>query len=141
MIVYLDINVVLDFLLGNRAFSLEVAQLLTLVRSKKITVYTAPNAIIMGFAFLRKGPDKRSEKDVKHTLALFRKLVHCVSVTEAEVDKALTLSSPKDLEDGFQVVLAQKCGADVFITNDRKGFKGSPIKTISSKQFLLEWEF
>jgi len=102
MIVYLDVNVVLDFLLGDREFSLEVAQVLSLLSSDGNKIFTGPNAII---------------------------------------NKAIAMSSPKDLEDGFQIVLAQKCGAEILITNDKKGFRDAPMKVMNSREFLLSWEF
>jgi len=141
MIVYLDVNVVLDFLLGDREFSLEVAQVLSLLSSDGNKIFTGPNAIIMSFFHLRKQAGHQSSKNVKHTLALFRKRVDCVTVEGADVDKAIAMSSPKDLEDGFQIVLAQKCGAEILITNDKKGFRDAPMKVMNSREFLLSWEF
>jgi predicted nucleic acid-binding protein len=141
MIVYLDVNVVLDFLLGNREFSIEVAQVISLLSSDAHEMYTAPNSIIMAFFHLRKEPNSQTAKDIKHTLALFRKRVVCVTVEGTDVDKAIALSTPQDLEDGFQIILASKCGAEVLLTNDKKGFRDAPMKVMSSKRFLQEWEF
>lgn len=141
MTVYLDVNVVLDFLLGNREYSLEVAQVLSLLNANENEVYTGPNSIIMAFFYLRKQQDAQSAKNVKHTLALFRKKVRCVTVEGTDIDKALTMSSPKDLEDGFQIVLAEKCGAEILITNDRKGFRDAPMRVMNSRAFLANWEF
>lgn len=141
MIVYIDVNVVLDFLLGNREHSLEVAQVLTLLKSSKNQLYTSPNSIIMGFFYLRKEAERQIPENVKHTLALFHKSVRSVPVEGADVDKALGMALPKDLEDGFQIVLASKCKADILITNDKKGFRDAPMKVMSSGEFLKSWEF
>jgi len=140
MIVYLDVNVVLDFLLGDREFSLEVAQIISLLNSGKNEIYTGPNSIIMAFFYLRKQQNSPPAKNVKHTLALFRKMVNCVTVEGTDIDKALSMSSPKDLEDGFQVVLAEKCGAEILITNDKKGFRDATMSVMNSKEFLMNWE-
>jgi predicted nucleic acid-binding protein len=51
------------------------------------------------------------------------------------------MALPRDLEDGFQIVLATKCGADILITNDKKGFRNAPMEVMSSGEFLKNWEF
>jgi predicted nucleic acid-binding protein len=141
MIVYLDMNIVFDYLVGRQPYGQEAAQILTLLRNEKIDVFMAPNAIIMAFAILRQQPNRMSHEQIKHSLILFRKLVGCVPVNNDDVDAALSSSDPDDLEDGFQIVLAKKCGATVIISNDRSGFRDSPIEVMNSKTFLRNWEF
>jgi len=140
MTVYLDMNIMFDYLVGRQPYGLEVAQLMTLLRNEDVDVYMAPNAIIMGFAILRQQPHRMPPKDVKHSLALFRRLASCVPVENADVDAALSSPAPDDLEDGFQIVLAKKCGATVIVSNDRTGFRDSPIEVMSSAEFLSKWE-
>ena len=140
MIAYLDVNVVLDYLLGHRRFGLEAAEVITLLRDPNHKMYTAPNAVVMSYAFIRQQNSELTGMDIKHTLALFRRLVDCVTVESRDIDQALTMQQPVDLEDCLQIVLAQKCRASVIVTNDRKGFKGSPIIAKSTAQFLSDWE-
>ncbi|MEL7163252.1 MAG: hypothetical protein AAFN92_21015, partial [Bacteroidota bacterium] len=64
-----------------------------------------------------------------------------VDFGNAELDEALTLTEPADLEDGYQVVLAQKCGAEVFITNDHKLLRVKSIKMQTTAQFLSSFEY
>lgn len=141
MIVYLDTNVVLDYLLARPPYGMEAAELLTLTRRHDVQVFIAPNAIIMGFALLRQQPLRMDPTSIKHSLALFRKLVSCVSVTNAAIDEALARLNAPDLEDSLQIVLAQKCNADIIVTNDRRGFRTSPIQVMTTKEFLLNWSF
>lgn len=141
MIVFLDVNVILDFLLGFRSNGIEAAQVMTLVRDERVTVYTAVNTFVMAFYHLRKAPYAVSAKDTKHTLAVLRQIVKCVPVDEADLDKALALEKPEDLEDGFQLMQAIKINADVIVTNDRRAFRKAPMRVVSTKKFLIEWEF
>jgi predicted nucleic acid-binding protein len=67
---------------------------------------------------------------------LFRKPANCVPVENNDVDLALSQTEPADLEDGFQIVLAQKCGTTIIISNDKNGFKSSPIETMTTADFL-----
>jgi len=141
MTVYLDINIVFDYLVGRQPFGNEVAQVITILRGDHAELYVAPNAIIMGYAFLRQQPDRKSPEQIKHSLALFRKLANCVPIENKDIDEALSKAKPADLEDGFQIVLAVKCGADIIITNDKKGFRDAPMKVMNTRDFLSDWEY
>ena len=137
---YLDLNIVFDFLVGSRPNNIEAAQILTLFEGDRDELFTSPNAFVMGFAFLRRDRPDVSATDHKHTLAMLRRSVDCVLIGNQEVDQALALSPPEDMEDGMQIVLAQKCDAELIISNDKRGFRDSPIPQLTSPEFLRRWD-
>jgi predicted nucleic acid-binding protein len=53
MMVYLDINVVFDYLVGRQPFGNEAAQVLTILCGDHAKVFMAPNAVIMAFTIMQ----------------------------------------------------------------------------------------
>lgn len=138
MKVYLDVNVILDFLLAREDFGMEVAEIISLSKNEGFEIITSPNSLVIAFAKLKKEiPDPQH---VKHSLALFRKLVTCVSLEGSDLDRAIAREIPRDLEDGVQLELALKCKADILLTNDKKGFRTQEIKVMNTANFLRNWE-
>lgn len=131
---YLDVNIILDFLLQRHPFYVDAGHLLSLAYEGKIAVYTPPNSFI--FAFYQMHYAGTTPEDARHKLAILRKSVNCVTVTDDIIDASIRRLQPDDLEDAYQIEVAASIGADYLITRDRSGFRKCPIPVSTAKGFV-----
>lgn len=127
--VFLDTNIILDYLLDSRGIYEVNAELLfdQCVRGE-IECYVAPHTISNIFFILRKYCSPESSKLMISSLC---KLCKVQTMDHAMIEQALNDTRFSDLEDAMQMVCAEKCGADIFVTRDDKGFRKSKIKVSS----------
>lgn len=131
--IFLDTNIIIDFLGERENFYDPAAKLMTLADKKQIKIFTSTTSIINAFYILSKFENKKSVWEKIRKL----KLICEISVTDDEVmDKALH-SGFKDLEDALQYfsALASKC--EIFITRNEKDFKNAMIPVMDAESFLL----
>lgn len=136
MRVYLDVNVLIDLSIGRAPYGLEAAEAITVAQMNDMQIVTSPNSFVIAFFYARK--QGLSPQFAKHSLALTRRMVDCVTVDAQVVDTALSRPIPKDLEDGVQIEAAIAAGADIFLSNDKKflKLKGESIRMLSTAQFV-----
>ena len=127
--VYLDTNVVLDYFLENRGvYEINADLLFEQCVRGEIECYIAPHTISNVFYILRKTCSAESRKLIVSTLC---ELCKVQTIDHAMIEQALNDTRFSDLEDAMQMVCAEKCGADIFVTRDEKGFRKSHIKVTS----------
>jgi len=133
MRVFVDTNVVLDFLLEqpNAQDSLAVVKLCA-----------EDNDIEGGFAalsmptlayFLRK---KHSPEEVRTILKTVKSMFYIVFLNENNMESALNDSSFKDFEDCLQYECAKNFDSDYIVTNNIKDFSFSSIQAIKPLDFV-----
>ena len=130
--IFLDTNIVLDFL-GERAeFYDSVAKVLTLADKKKIKVFTSPTSIGNTFYVLSK------YENAKIALEKIRKfkLLCSISVMDEEVVEKAINSDFKDFEDAMQYYSAISANCDLIITRNEKDFKNSMIPVMNAESYL-----
>ncbi|MEO0733339.1 MAG: PIN domain-containing protein [Bacteroidota bacterium] len=134
MKVFLDVNVLIDYVVGRGAANQEALQIMTLARSNKFVVMSTPNAFVVAYYKINKHlKDPRKTREI---LLKLREFVQC-STTDADlIDKALSTQVPPDFEDVFQQEAAKRAGADLLVTNDKKFLKDATIRASSAKDFL-----
>ena len=130
--IFLDTNVVIDFLGERKPFYESVAKILTLADNKKVKVFTSPTAISTTYYILTKfeGSKVALEKIRKF------KLLCDISVMNSEViDKAIS-SNFKDFEDAMQYFSAIATNCDLIITRNEKDFKSALIPILDCESYL-----
>lgn len=130
--IFLDTNIVLDFL-GERAkFYDSVAKVLTLADKKMIKVFTSPTSIGNTFYVLAK------YENAKVALEKIRKfkLLCSISVMDEEVVEKAINSDFKDFEDAMQYYSAISANCDLIITRNEKDFKNSMIPVMNAESYL-----
>ena len=131
--VFLDTNIVLDFLGERETFYDAVAKILTLADKKMIQVFTSPTSIGNAFYVLAK------YENAKIALEKIRKfkLLCSISVMDEEVVEKAINSDFKDFEDAVQYYSAVSANCDMIITRNEKDFKNSMIPIINAESYLL----
>ncbi|MGJ8683364.1 MAG: type II toxin-antitoxin system VapC family toxin [Nonlabens sp.] len=133
MILFVDVNIIVDLFLQREPFVENAIQLFESVEKKNWRIYTSDNAITTAYYYLKKATN---EKHAKKTIATFLSDVNIVPVTKEMLVNA-TVSKIKDYEDAVQFQCAASITAiDGIITRNKKDFKHSTIPVFSPEEVL-----
>jgi len=130
--IFLDTNIVIDFL-GKRAnFYQPAAKILTLADQKKIEIYTSPTSISNTYYLLSRF------ENTKIALEKIRKFkVLCsISMMDDEVIEKAINSNFKDFEDAMQYFSALASNCDLIVTRNEKDFKNALIPVLNGESYL-----
>ena len=131
--VFLDTNVLIDFLADRRPFSLEAAKLFNYSFKKKVTIFVATISYNNIYYILRQSC---SHPETLKVLNELQEWTETVDVTSDVIAKALK-SGFKDFEDAIQYNCAKTVSKiDCIVTRDTKDFKASSIPTMTPKEAL-----
>lgn len=129
---FIDTNVMLDFL-GERALFYEpIAKIATLAEKEKLTMVLSPISFATVNYFLSK---YESAQKAREKLRKFKILCEVCTIDEQTIEKALA-SSITDFEDALQYFGATGSECDIIITRNGKDFKKSLLPVMTPKEFL-----
>lgn len=130
--IYLDTNIVLDFLGERNPYYQNSAKVLTLADNKKIKIFVSPITISTAYYVLAKF---ESNKTALEKIRKFKLLCE-ISVMDSEViDKAI-ISNFKDFEDALQYFSAISTKCDLILTRNEKDFKDAMIPVLNCESYL-----
>lgn len=134
MKVFLDINIVLDFLLKRSPFDDEAIEIFKLLYKKELDGYLSAVSYTQIGYFLQKFVGKPAAKDILRDL---NRLLTTVSVDNRIIEETLD-SEIKDFEDAIQFASSLSIpGLHCIITRDKKDFnKSKQVLIQSPKEFL-----
>lgn len=134
--VFLDTNIVLDFL-GERAGFYEAsARIMTLADHKRINLYTSPTSISTSYYLLSKFENPKSALEKIRKFKLLCK----ISVMDDEVIEKALNADFTDFEDAMQYYSALATNCDVLITRNEKDFKSAQIPVMNATLFLKSYK-
>ena len=131
--IFLDTNVLIDFLADRKPFSLEAAKLFNYSFKKKVSIYVATVSYNNIYYILR--------QSCSHSLAIkilneLQEWTEAIDVSKDVIRKALK-SDFKDFEDAIQYNCAKTLNKiDCIVTRDTKDFKTSSIPIMTPKEAL-----
>ena len=130
--VFLDTNIVIDFLGEREGFYDAAAKVMTLADQKKITTYVSPTSISTIFYLLSKF---ENAKIALEKIRKFKVLSSISIMDDDSVEKAMN-SDFKDFEYALQYysAIASKC--DLIITRNEKDFKNAMIPVMNAESIL-----
>lgn len=130
--IFLDTNIVIDFLGERENFYEPAAKVLTLADQNKIRIYTSPCSVSNAYYLLSK------YENAKVALEKIRKfkLICSLSIMDDEVVEKATNSGFKDFEDAMQYFSAIATNCDVIITRNEKDFKNALIPVMDAESYL-----
>ena len=131
--IFLDTNIILDFLGEREGFYEASAKIMTLADKKKIQVYTSPSSISKVFYVLAK---YENSKIALEKIRKF-KLLCSMSVMDDEVVEKAIHSNFKDFEDAMQYFSALASNCNIIITRNEKDFKNAMIPVMNAESYLL----
>jgi predicted nucleic acid-binding protein len=135
--VFIDTDVIVDFLTDRKPFSLESAKIFSLIDQKKIKGCVSSLSFSNLYYVLRKFG---THKKVISSLQDLSEMVDILKVDSDIVKSALT-SDFKDFEDSIQYFAAQeKKKVDCIITRNIKDYKDSSLPVMTPETFLVTFE-
>lgn len=132
MRVFLDTNVVVDFLTMREPFFKSAALIMELARLGNIEVVISSLTFINVAYIVRKAFGKQAVIEKLERLATLCQ----ISEINNEVIKGAIAMRSKDFEDCVQWLSAKMASADLIVTRDRDGFSDLPVPFMSPAAFL-----
>lgn len=136
MKVFIDTNVMIDFLGERELFFVEAPEILSLADDGRIDVYCSSLSYSNAAYVLSRYYVK---EDVIDKLSKFHQLCHTTTVDDTVVSSALE-SDFADFEDALQYYSASLANVDVIVTRDKKHFKYTNIPAMTPLEFITKVE-
>ncbi len=133
--VFLDTDVILDFLLARDPFAMDAARIITLSERGKIKAYTTALVFANAYYILRK---LASHKKVVEKLLQLSLLIEIIELSRSSVLLALQ-SDFSDFEDALQSFSAVAGKVKIIITRNVKDYKYSELAVVSPDMYLLSF--
>lgn len=133
MRVFLDANVIVSVINKEYPIFTYSARILSLVDSRKFTIYTSPLCLAIAFYFAEK---KSGASVAKKKIELLSGKINITDLNKASVEKAIKNKAVIDFEDGLQYYSAESSKCQCLVTEDVDDFFFSKIEVLRSRDFM-----
>jgi len=130
--IFVDTNVIFDFVFRRKRFVANATTLFTLAQQKKLTIYISSVTVNTIYYIVSKNTSKVNAVKVLQQILSMTKVL---SVGQSTVNKAM-LSNFKDFEDALQNYCAQEANLTHIITRNIEDFGKSKLSVHTPKQYL-----
>ena len=130
--IFVDTNVMLDFLGERNPFYESIAKIATLAEKEKLTLIVSPISFATVNYFLSKF---ENSKIAREKLRKFKIISEICSLDEQTIEKGLN-SSFTDFEDALQYFSATESECDLILTRNGKDFKKSLLPIMTPDEFI-----
>ena len=132
--IFLDTNVVIDFLADRRPFSIDAAQLFDLAIEEKIRIYISAVSYNNIYYILRRSLTSNATIKLLDDLA---SMTEIADVTDVVIRKSLKTDF-KDYEDAIQYYCALNIPEiELIVTRNTKDFKKSTIAVLTPAEAII----
>lgn len=132
--VFLDTNVVIDFLAVRKEFVEDAAKIMTLAYEREIDVFASALTFSTASYVMAKH-HANSPEDIRLTIADFIKICNITVINKGTVEYAVK-GIFDDFEDAMQYESAVNAGCEVIVTRNCEDFTSSEIPVLSPPDFL-----
>lgn len=130
--VFIDTNIVLDFLLRREGFYEDARTIMAMGYNIICKLYMSS----LSFSNIAYIARKKFDGDALYDcFSEIRELIHVSSVTESDIDAAIRIRV-KDFEDAVQYYSALSVSADCIVTRNVKDFSFSQINVFTPDKFI-----
>jgi predicted nucleic acid-binding protein len=130
---FIDTDVIIDFLVDRKPYSREAAVIFTLIEDKKLRGYVSSLSFSNLYYVLRK---VESHTKVMSKINSISEIVSILKVAQQTIKNAL-ISGFLDFEDSIQYCCAREFKKiDVIITRNTKDYKNADIPVMTPSDFL-----
>lgn len=130
--IFIDTNVMLDFLGERVPFYEAIAKIATLAEKSELTMVVSPISFATVNYFLSKF---EGSKTAIEKLRKFKILCEICTLNEQTIEKGLN-ASIKDFEDALQYFSATESQCEILLTRNGKDFKKSLLPVMTPDEFL-----
>lgn len=132
MVLLVDVNIVLDYLLKREPFYSDSKKVIELCSEENVTGCIALHTVTTIWYILRKIPDEQRRKALRSICDL----LEVVGTSHDEVIAAIERTDFKDFEDCIQTKCAKTANADYIITRNTDDFKLSEIVVLTPQELI-----
>ena len=133
--IYLDTNILLDFLGDRKPFSKFALQFFQMADNKKVRLYASSDSITTTYYILT---TYSTESKARSLVSGLLEYIQVIPVSREILERAFA-SDFRDAEDAVQAFCALSHGAIEFIVSrDLRDFKHSPVNVLSPEQAIFE---
>lgn len=133
MKVFLDTNILLDFICQRQPFVDEATEVFRRALKHEVSIAVSALTIVNTKYTAKKYGYSNSEID--QVIINLLKNVEVSSIDESMIKEAFA-SDAKDTEDILQILSAKSVMSDCIVTRDKKGFVTSPIKVCLPSELI-----
>lgn len=130
--VYLDSDVIIDYLYAREPFFQESVKLFSLIENLEIKASISSLIIWNIYYILSK---YTNEKKSRELIKDFRTIIHIIPINDTIIDLALN-SSIRDFEDSIQFFAAKSAKIKYIITRNKKDYPSNGIIALTPKEFI-----
>lgn len=135
MVILVDANVVIDYILNREPFGKYAKTVMELCSKEEAKGFIALHSVSIIWYVLRRLPEHERREWLKRIL----KLLQVTGISHEDVVSAISLDSFKDFEDCLQDKCAIKVHAQYIITNNIKDFSKSVTKAVTPQTFCEKY--
>ena len=132
MKIFLDTNVLIDYLNKREPFFAEASQVMDLCVSKQVEGVLSSLSVINAAYIMRKAYPKDS---LLLKISWLTEKFEVCPINKESIQRAAN-SRPSDFEDAVQYFSALQANADLIITRDAKGFIDFDLPVMPPEEFL-----
>ena len=132
MKVFIDTNVMIDYLENRQPFATDAIRIFELAAMRRISLYVSDLTIANVRYITRK---KISLTDYYRAMLSLMEFIHVTSIGECSVQKALELKA-NDFEDALQYYSAKNAGMDMIVTRNASDYSFAEIPLFTPSEFL-----
>lgn len=129
--VFLDTNVLLDFVLGREGMK-DTLAILQLQEDNKVHLSTSILSMANVAYVAKKG---RTKIELYELMQGLSEMIHTLQMNEVQLQEALSVIAP-DFEDMLQMICARTHDCDAIITRNKKDFTFSTTPVYTPEEFL-----
>ncbi len=133
MVILIDTDVILDYLIDRQPFKDSAYDILRLCSQQKCSGYIAAHSVTNIFYILRR---RFSASERKRLLMGLCEIIDVAGIQKKQVIDALSNEDFEDLEDRLQVECARTVSADCIVTRNITDFSASPIPAVLPEDLL-----
>jgi len=133
--IFLDINILIDFLDATRKEHIAAKELFEAIENKKVEAFFSESVINTTYYLIRKSVSPATLKSLMQWLLAIIKVIPCTNEIVAEAYR----NAQNDFEDAVLYQLALHNHLDYFVTSDEKDYKRiekAATKVVSAKQLI-----
>jgi predicted nucleic acid-binding protein len=133
MVILIDTDVILDYLIARQPFMDNAYEILRLCSQQRCDGYIAAHSVTNIFYIIRR---HFSASERKRLLMGLCEIIDIAGIHKKQIIDALSNEDFSDLEDRLQVECARMVNADYIVTRNITDFSASPIPAILPRDLL-----
>lgn len=133
MKIYIDSDVILDYLYDREPFNTNAKIIIALIEKKIINGYISSLILWNIYYILSK---YLGEKEARKKIKIFRSIIDIIAIDAKIIDQGLN-SNIKDFEDSIQYFAAKSANIDFIITRNKKDYPKGDVSILSPDEFIV----